>query len=54
MPSRAVDARCFTRDAREHRNPALRTPVKPLFDTAWRIANDRRFPSDPPRKVAGG
>jgi hypothetical protein len=43
MPGSAADARCFIGETRQHRNAALHTPVKPLFDTARRIANDHFF-----------
>jgi hypothetical protein len=44
MLGSAVDARCFVREAREPRNAALHTPVKPLFDTVRHIANDHFSP----------
>jgi hypothetical protein len=48
------DARCFIRKARPHRNPALRADAKALFDSAYRIANDRRFPGPAPKGSRAG
>ncbi|HEY1410777.1 MAG TPA: hypothetical protein VGF36_01490 [Rhodopila sp.] len=50
----AVDARCFNREAREDRNPALRAGAKALFDSAYRIANDCRFPRTRPERSRAG
>jgi hypothetical protein len=54
MLGSAVDARCFIRRAREPRNPALHRPVKPVFDTAWRIANDHFFLRTRPERSRAG
>jgi hypothetical protein len=50
----APDARCFRHQAREPCNPALRADAKALFDSAYRIANDRRFPRTRPERSRAG